>query len=206
MYGAWDEMLNECRNAFGDTPRSFSFWERWKYLRITKPDWLKNANPTSDQLVELLNNQTEIFFNGCLVWGQIVQANSLLFEPGKHNCPALVVYGADPEGQMDPRLLEDVAQKSFRLKGTQPRELDKQNIANHLTDEMSRPMGVPVPRSICSIGDLMISTTFCARHHFPKRQLCAGIFPLVCHASNPSWVLPLPERYWAKRLTDWWCE
>lgn len=205
MYGAWDEMLKESRQTFGTGPRSFGFWERRSYLRIPNPAWMSQA-PKNDKLVQLLALQKEIFQNGCLVWGHIVQANTLLFEPGKDNYPALVVYAPDPEMQMDPRLLEDVAQKSFQLKGTQPRDKDKLAVAQMMTDEMSRPTGFPIPRTICSIGNLLISITFCARHHFPKKQLCASVFPMVRHAIEPQWVLPLPEKYWAKRLVEWWCE
>lgn len=204
MYGAWDEMIRESRQAFGAAPRSFGFWERWNYLRIPKPAWL--TNEPDHQLAQLLSRQQEMFQHGHLVWGHIVQANKLLFEPGKDNCPALIVYAPDPEMQMDPRLLEDVAQKAFQLKGTKPREREKLAIAQMMTDEMSQPTGFPIPRSICSIGNLMISITFCARHHFPKKQIMGNIFPMVRHAEEPEWVLPLPDKYWAKRLVEWWCD
>lgn len=202
MYGAWAEMLSECRENFGGTPRQFPIWDRLNYLRISKPSWLR-SNP-SDRLNQLVSQSSQVFQDGVLVWGQVVQANQLLFEPGKVNCPALLLYAPDSELQMDPTLLEDVAMRSYELKGTQPREKDRIELAKQLTDETARPMGLQVPRSVCSIGSLVMSCTICVRHHFPKRHLRGNIFPLVRHKNDPSLILPLPGRYWAKRLIEWW--
>ncbi|MDB5389447.1 MAG: hypothetical protein JWM11_5093 [Planctomycetaceae bacterium] len=84
------EIIEECARNFGEAPRRFSLWDRLTYLRVPRPVWARQ-NP-DHQLNSLFANVTELFEHGVVVWGQFIQANRMLFEPGKWDCPADILF------------------------------------------------------------------------------------------------------------------
>src|SRR5688572_4711207 len=83
--------MEGCRRALGSPPRRFGFWDRRRYLDVPTPKWAKG-----DRLMTFFQNQRQVLEEGRVTWGHVVQANSMLFEPGPHDCPAAVVYACDP--------------------------------------------------------------------------------------------------------------
>src|SRR5262249_12475956 len=106
-------LLNECRTRFGDPPRSLSFMARLEF-RIFPPLWCSLSN---DPLLGLYDNQKRLRDRGRVIWGHIVQANSLLFEPGRQNFPANVIYEPHPMTEDNYESLTPVAQSICNLKG-----------------------------------------------------------------------------------------
>lgn len=195
-------LLRECIDQFGPAPREFSFWDRMTYLRVPKPSWLRQ-DPT-DRLNILFKNLQTLFADGIVVWGHIVQANSLLFSNNSYNCPGEVVYSIPDRRHADPPRLEQVARKLFALKGTEPGDSNLAPIAEYLTDERIRVFGLRVPSHISPDLRCQISSTFFVRKHLPHRRLCAGFLPLIVNPVKPFVVMPLPEGYWPDALLEWW--
>ncbi len=194
--------LRECIRSFGEPPRVHSVWDRLTYLRAPKPLWLRLFR--GDRLTIHFRHLDRLFAEGRVVWGHFIQANRLMFEEGRANCPGEVVYPmADSKGA-DPAYLKFLAGELFRLKHTQPTDPELKPIAEYLTDERIRVFGLPVPGSISPSAQCQISTTFLVRKHLPRRRLCTTLVPLVVSRREPFIVSVLPERYWPRELLDWW--
>lgn len=197
-------MIDECIDNFGPAPRRLSLWDRLTYFRIPKPDWL--IDDPSDRINILFQNLPGLFTNGSVVWGHIVQANRLMFEPGVHSCPGELVYSlADPR-RVTPEALHQVATRLYELKGSATQDPELAPIANYLTDEHIRVFGLRVPKKISTYLSCRISTTFFVRKHLPQRRICRLLMPIVINPESPRVAMPLPARYWPKPLVEWWSE
>ena len=196
------EVLHKCRANFGQSPRQFSFWDRFTYLNIPKPSWLR-ANP-ADDLMTLFTGLQTLYSGGIVVWGHTIQANRQLFEPGNNDHPGELVYSIDNQRDIDPAWLQEVAYALYQLKGTAPVDPAFQSIARYLANELVRVFGLPVPESISPFMRCRISTTLFVRKHLPMRRLCAPFLPIIVSRQKPWIALPLPERYWPQQLVDWW--
>jgi hypothetical protein len=195
--------LQTCREEFGIPPREFGWWERHTYLHVPTPPWA--VQNKSDKLTELFKNIPTVFSEGVVVWGQIIQANQLLFSPGADNCPGEVVFSASKRVDSEVELLRDVAISMADLKGTQPENPQAAAVAEYLTDEMIRVFGLKAPDLIGSGIKYRISTTFFVRKHLPNGYLSNGLLPLVVLPREPCYAMPLPSRYWAPALIrDWY--
>jgi hypothetical protein len=196
------DVLRKCIDNFGEPPRAMSLWNRLTYCRVPKPDWLR-SHPT-DKLRTHFENLKTLFSEGVVVWGHIIQANSLMFEKGPYDCPGELVYSIEDSNRVEPEYLERVAKKLFSLKGTKPDDPELQPIADYLTDERIRVFGLPVPSSISPSIRCVISTTYFVRKHLPERRLCAALLPLVVNRQEPYTATVLPERYWPLEFVEWW--
>lgn len=195
-----ERLLQECRHRFGHAPREFSFWDRLTYFRVSKPAWLMVDR--SDDLLILFKNMKQLFTEGTVVWGQIIQANQLMFRDGNQNCPGELIYSTDDARSVDPLALQKIAHQLYELKGTIPDDPQLLPIADYLTDEMTRVFGLKVPRSISPSLRCRISTTFFVRKHLPNRRLCTALMPIVVRRRKPFVAMPLPVRFWPDELVD----
>lgn len=196
-------VIQDCNAYFGAAPRSFSLMERFRYLKIFAPTWLRGDR--NDMLNCLIDDAYQVFKEGHIVWGHIVQANTLLFErDNNYNCPAALVYSPTAARGGNPAKLGHIARELFALKGTKPTDMKTDLIAEYMTDEMSRPMGIPVPTSIASAEGYLMTTTFIVRKHLPGRTLYQSALPIVVHPQKTHLALPLPERYWPRSLVQQW--
>jgi hypothetical protein len=207
--GSWPAMnmnrlLAQCVAAFGPPPRTFSWRDRMTYLRVRGPRI--RLMLCGDALNGLFRNLGSLLAEGSVVWGHIVQANELLFEPGRRNLPAEFVFSLEDRRRVDPRYLSELAMALFDLKGTQPAEPALRPIADHLTDEYQRVFGMPVPASISPGLRCEISTTYVERKHLPGGRLIDGLLPLIVSPRQPRYVIPLPARYWPQELVALWSE
>lgn len=197
-----NQSIRECASNIGEAPRRFSLLDRLTYLRVPKPAWLR-SNPT-DKLSIHFNNLSGVFSNGMITWGYIIQANAMLFESGRIDCPGEIVYSIDDAERVDTEHLQDVAVELYRLKGTEPSDPDLLSIAHYLTDERIRVFGLQVPTCISPSISYRISTTFFLRKHLPNRRLCSALLPIIVNPEEPHIVTPLPKRYWPREFLDTW--
>ena len=196
------EALARCVENFGPSPRRIPFWDRLTYWRIVRPDWLYQ-NP-NDELETIFLNLADLRKNGKVVWGHIVQANSLLHGPASGgDCPAEVVYALKAEA-IEPEELGDIALALAALKHTQPDDPALAFIADHLTNEWTRVYGKRVPESLSPTHVCRISTIYVVRKHLPKGRLCAPLLPIIVNPVAPHVAIVLPARYWPKELVEWW--
>lgn len=196
------EILHQCAQNLGPSPRKFKFWERFSYLTLDPPIWLLLDN--SDELNTVFKYQKELLKNGVLVWGHLIQANTLLFSEGKDNCPGEVVYSLTPSLLATPEYLSEIAFTLSLLKGTNPTEPDLKYIAHYLTDQFIRVFGLDVPDRLSPQLKCKISTVFFDRKHLPNRIISSSILPLVVNPQEPHVAMLLPEKYWPEELLKLW--
>jgi hypothetical protein len=191
--------LKVCQKNFGAVPRSPGWLERSGYLSIPTPSWAKN-----DGLQTFFKGQDRLISQGKLVWGNIIQANTLLFSPGQAYCPADVVFPTLLTCDFNPETLREIANKIFKLKGTSPSDPELLEIANHMTDECDRAFGLSVPSDLCLDIPCEISTIFVNRKHLPNGYLSRLLIPLIVSPEAPKTAMILPSRYWSSDMVDWW--
>ena len=195
-------VLQECRQKFGPAPRSFSYREK-RYLKLKPPAWCWTR---MDPLMQFYKNQDLIREQGQVVWGHIVQANQLLFQPGSDDCPAAVVYSSDPwfDGHVD--VLEEIATQLFELKGTRPADPQLAQIARYLTAETERQTRLSVPRQWAGGREVYLGDIMVHRKHLPAGYLAQSYFPVIVHTSEPRNLMVLPSLYWGDMLLAAWQE
>lgn len=194
--------LEAIRETLGPAPRSFPFLEMWGYLRIKRPRWAWFR----DDIRQIFWNRTSLLRKGRIVWGHIVQANAMLFSPGELDAPAAVVYCTQDRRVIDLAELSQIASQLFDLKG-KPQfadEQDRQAFSDRLADEMSRPYGLRVPKSISPRIPCAMSTIFIARKHLPGGYLKKPLLPLLVATTPPHVTMVVPDKYWPKPLFTFW--
>lgn len=197
-------LLNHCKKVLGPPPRKLPF-ER-SYLQLHRPDWLMHPQNKDDRLNLIFDNLGTVLQRGIVAWGQIVQANTLMFEPGDQDCPGELLYSSSHPGSVDLNELQDVAQRLYALKGTSPKSDDLRSIADYLTAELVRVYGLEVPSSVSPDFRCGISTTFFARKHLPGGLLTQPILPILVNPKPPHVALPVPAKAWPRELIDWWLQ
>jgi hypothetical protein len=200
----FSKVLEQCQENFSAAPRHLSWWQRLTYLRVPRPNWL--YQDPDDKLETLFLNLGQLFRNGRVVWGHIVQANMHMFKPGTFDCPGELVYSLDAGDPITADELTRIAKSLQSLKGTQPNNPEFASIADYLTDEMIRVHGKPVPKAISSRYACFISTTYFVRKHLPKpgQFLRAPLLPIIVSPTEPHVALTLPSKFWPKSYLDWW--
>jgi hypothetical protein len=213
------DTIRICNRRFGLRPRRCWWWsDRRDYLKVRTPAWI--AHYPDDPLALLFRRSADVFAQGIVVWGHVIQANTRLFDHGDDDLPGEVVYSlAVDQDHIDTQRLRGIAERLYALKGTAPRDPELAPIAEYLTDEKLRVFGLPVPASICSDASGLgitqpsvletdsvcrISTTYFIRDHLPSRRLAGLLLPIVVLPQAPHLVLPLPARYWPKPLLAAW--
>ncbi len=199
------DYLQECRENFGEAPRTFSWWDRLTYLRVpSKPAWLK-ASP-DDKIMTYFDYFADVMRDGKVVWGHVIQANYQMFEPGPNNCPGEMVYALDTDGSFLPATLRNVAIRLGELKGTDPEDSELAPIADYLTDEMIRVFGLKVPSQLSPRVRCRISTVYFIRKHLLEEMILQSLIPLVVLPQKPFVATVLPEQFWPDELVDWWVD
>jgi hypothetical protein len=197
--GRMGGLLDAVREAIGSAPRRLGILTRLR-LHAWPPSWLWLR---LDELLEVYRRQGMLLREGSIVWGALVQANLLLFEPGPEDHPAMAVYSSDSLFEDDPDRLVAIARRLFALKGTTPEDPGERRLAEMITDEMERGMGWAVPKS-CTGGREVRSTTFMVfRRHLPGKVLSCSWFPLLTHPETPA-VMIVPWEYWPPDLVRIW--
>jgi cellulose synthase operon protein C len=192
--------LDECQQTFGAAPRRLS-WQEQSYLCPLRPLW---AWTSRDPLKLFFQKRRYLLKNGFITWGVIVQANNALFYPNAGDCPAEVLYCADPLLKILPQTLHEIARDIFHLKNTTPEESELADFAAIITDEYNRHFGQPVPQQLSLDLPTEISVIQVIRQHLPNGYLSRGYFPLLVSSADPKIAMILPSRYWGAAMIDWW--
>ncbi|MFI0967492.1 hypothetical protein ACH4S8_39825 [Streptomyces sp. NPDC021080] len=158
---------------------------------------------SGDPLLEILERQDLLLEQGVVVWASLVQANNLLFEPGRTDHPAVVLYCADREFDDRPEHLRYVARRLFSVKGKLLPDPLLQPFANMLCRELSREMRMPVPQSLTGSTAVYCTNVMVARRHLPTGTLNHALFPLLIHPTCDETMI-LPSRFWPDDLRNAW--
>ncbi|MEY9873092.1 hypothetical protein ABH931_002573 [Streptacidiphilus sp. MAP12-33] len=184
-------VIDQCRASLGAAPRSFSWGEKLD-LRIFRPFWMGR----NDLLAQILKAQDVLLAEGRLVWGALVQANSLLFAPGRQDHPAVVIYSPDAAAFDDsPGLLLDLARQLYRLKGTEQEDPELAAFSRMLANELDREVQWEVPRRLTGGATVHCTVIIAARKHLPGRVLRGSTFPLLIAPDRTAMTMMLPRRF-----------
>lgn len=195
------DVINSARDSLGPAPRSLGFFE-WLGLKAWAPQWLWFSN---DRLAEVYANQRDLLEKGRVVWGHIVQANSLLFEPGSEDCPAAALYSPSRALDDEVGLLGEIAHGLYELKETVPDDPELQIFARTLTSEVETLMKVKVPPKLTEGHDVYYTCIMVPRKHLPNGFLTQRFFPLLIAPALTQATMILPARYWPPDLVQHWC-
>jgi iron-sulfur cluster assembly protein len=141
---------------------------------------------------------------GQVVWGSLVQANTLAFEPGSQDLPGVVAYSPDPFFDDAVSELDAIAQRVCALNGDEPSTPDLARIAHLIRDETASYSHERLPDAIAWGREVYISTLLIHRMRLPTGYVTARFFPLLIHLARSPVVMILPLRYWCPALMDYW--
>jgi hypothetical protein len=166
-------------------------------LEIVAPPWARE-----DALARFFAAVPGVLRTGRVVWGALIQANTLLQTPAAHGgAPGEVVY--DPTGRAPAAALDDVAQALLSMRGEKFEDPAMAGVADYLESETTRVFGLDVPPAI-SPYPLKISTTYFDRGYLPGSVLAHRSFPVVISPVLPGIVLFLPAVVWPAVLLQAW--
>jgi hypothetical protein len=188
----FQQAIQNSRNIFNGAPRQFGIWGKL-YHKIRPPGWMRESKDT--RFLQLYRDQDILLQNGMVVWGQIIQANELLYDFGLADHPAAVIYSLDTAIDANPMILEDAAAILFDTKGEQTNP-ELQLFADKLEDEYVVDWNIPVPLSITSNIQCFYMTTMIVRKHLPKMKLAGSLFPLLICPGRTEVGMVLPGKYW----------
>jgi hypothetical protein len=192
--------IEECRRRLGPAPRRFSIVD-WAYLTIDPPPFVR-CRPDGYAIV--YRDQREVRARGNVVWGALVQANFMLFEPGPHDVPALVLYTLDPSFDDRPDELQSAANRLFELKGKQGLAPEAQRVGDIIAAESTPKLRAPVPSSLVGARDAFLASIVVHRKHLPLGYLSGRWLPLLVCAEASDAAIVVPSRYWPDALLDRW--
>ncbi len=161
------------------------------------------------------SRQRSIFRDGQVVWGHVIQANNVLWEPSEtagpgneeaDDAPGELVFSLDVTGRVTPPELETIAEELASLRGEDFDDPELQKFADYLEAETVRAFGWNVPKHISPKAPCYISTTIFLRKHLPEGFLSRQFLPVVVSSKPPYFAMPLPERFWSPDLREWWTE
>ncbi|MFO0964130.1 MAG: hypothetical protein U0793_00900 [Gemmataceae bacterium] len=193
-------LLAEVRARLGPTPRPFGPGKR-SYNRVSMPPGF----PKEDPLFEVFLKQELLMREGKVAWGAIVQANSLLYQPGGDDSPAVAIYCEHADVDERPELLTETAQALFQLRKQPGKEWDERQYGLMLKNERDRFMGIKVPAALARGYPMMSASIMVFREHLPTRFLCGTLVPVLTHYTTAA-VLIVPHPYWPDALVSQWLD
>ena len=197
------ELIHDCRTIYENKRNHFNFFERI-YNKLEKPTWMINTN---DKRLECIyEHQDLLYTEGRIVFAQIVQANNLLFKPGKSDHPACVVFSEDIFFDEKVYDLYEIAHSMFELKDTSVDDPDLKIFSDAITDEMTTLFNLQLPIKITNNRVVYYSTIMVCRKHLPTKYLTSGWFPLLTNQNKTKASMILPSKYWPKQLIKKWIE
>ena len=192
------ELIEETRELIGEPPRRLGLLAGWR-VGVRRPSWMGD----DDGLLPSVRAAPRLLREGRVVWGALVQANKLLFEPGPSDSPAMAIYCRDRELDDDPLRLRRIAHEIFALKETEPDDPRLREAARQVTDEMDRGVDFRVPKVLTGGPDVRTATIMVYRKHLPHGHIDFGFFPLLLHDDIPAAMI-VPHRWWPPRLKALW--
>ncbi len=194
-------LLQKTRARFGAAPRSFSPGRRF-YNHIRMPSHIRDIANGAYKII--YQNQELLMREGRIVWGHIVQANSLLFKPGPEDCPAAAVFSLDPWFDDHLPELGSIADVLYQLKGEDTGDPAKDSFAENLRDDYSPVFSAILPKAISGSVPAHYTAFMVHRKHLPVNHLNSVWIPLLIHPTKTSASMILPAKYWDTDLINYW--
>lgn len=191
------EVLVQVNEELGEPPRKLRRSER-RVLQLRKPLSLRLGRDR--RFDEIFKYQKRLLVNGRAVWGALIQANVLLFEPGPDDCPAAILYSTDP--QMDPILLQEVASTLMQFKGKRVKNRELQHLGDHLKDEYVVDMKYPIPKDLTDGFPCYYTCIWVQRSHIAGGVLRGRLFPLLALPEETEATMVVHHEFWP----DWFTQ
>ncbi len=193
--------LEVTRSDFGPPPRRLS-WFKSLILWPHRPLYMHHDNR---RLSHVYYDYRELLRHGRLAWAHLVQANELLFRPGRYDHPAAVLYRPLPCSVDEGAHLAEMAAQLYFLKGrTAEAEPGLVQLAAAITDEMTAIYHYRIPVDRLTSGDVFYTTIMVCRKHLPNGVLAQSSFPLLVDTPRLEAAMILPSQYWAPQLLSLW--
>jgi hypothetical protein len=194
------------RKIYREAHKKFSL-EQFIYDHLIPPWWM--IQQQDRRFCTLFRDQNILLQKGIIVWGHLIQANNLLFEPGKWEHPAVIVCSPKPLYEENLGELARIARELYELKDKNldhPEMLELKSFGEIITNEMDCPFNVPIP-SCLTMNQLVYFTSILVyRKHLPLGYLSSGWFPVLIAPDKTPAAMILPSRYWAPELVETWCD
>ncbi len=197
-------MLHDTRRKFGGPPRRLD-GDAIRGIRTSPPDFL-HTNP-NDALWLQYRQRHAIFTHGEVVWGQVVQANNVLYDDAQpHDAPAAYIYSLDEFFEDDVMALAEIADTLYAIKGEATDNPATQRFADMLGNEYERQLLLQVPYDLTDGRDVYYTCGVIPRGYLPVPQLAAPLFPLVIVPGKTEATWVLPSMWWSQELIDMWID
>jgi hypothetical protein len=193
--------IDSVRALLGPAPRKFPA-RLASYLSVIPPAWMEDNQ--DDEMWLNVRHQERVRRDGMVVWGTIVQANNTLFAKNNSESGASVIYSPDPWFDKRKAVLAEIAHRCFELKGTDPADPESAACARMLTNEMTRAMGLKIPRVFTGDRRVYHSSMLMPRKHLPKGFLSGSHFPVWIDSKGTGAVVLVPAAFWPASLTAEW--
>jgi hypothetical protein len=129
---------------------------------------------------------------GIPVWGVLVQANQMLFQPGDTDLPCLVLFSFEPLGGQI-ATMQRLAHRVFAFKGTQQTDPDLAYIANLTTDERAyRYRRRQLPLSFTGGATIYCADLFVQRSCLASGYLMGRVLPCLAEPGDSGVLELLP--------------
>jgi hypothetical protein len=198
-------LIRACRDRIGLPPRKLIVAELEACQLNVDPEMEARFRESSDPMLRILADQQKLLEGGEVVWGRLVQANQVLFDPSNnYTAPANVIYSVDPhfDGRVD--ILGEIADGLFARKGTVPPERELREFVRVITDERERIMRRELPRKYCGGRSVYFTSCFIRPGHLPGNRVAQSEFPLLVNFRETEAVMVLPSRFWPADLVAQW--
>ena len=197
--------LYQTRKKFQEQRRGFSL-KHLVYDSLIPPWWM--ILERDRRFCALYRDQNILWKKGIVVWGRLVQANNLLFEPGRWDHPAVIVCSPVPLFDSNIKELTRIAQDLYQLKDKKlehPEMVDFVTFAEVITNEMDCLFNVKIPTSLTFNQLVYFTSIMVCRKHLPGGYLKSAWFPTLIAPDTTSAAMILPSKYWFSDVLDCWC-
>lgn len=193
-------MIERTRQIYTEKRIRFSNFDK-RYNRLCLPFfvWAKDKRFQSQY-----RDQDILISQGEVVFAHIIQANTLLFQPGSMNHPAAILFSRDRYFDDHLEELLELGHNMFDLKGQTLDDPELKKFAEVITDEMTALLNVKLPKKITGNREVYYTTIMLHRKHMPLGYLKTGWFPVLVLPDRTEACMFLPERYWDREMLELW--
>ncbi len=193
-------LLTECRMRF--VPPLAEEDSRAAKILLS-PEIAELYDRRKDVLLNVLKDQKHLLEGGKVVWGWVVEANKLLYDPHNHHTlPAAVIYSTDTTRETELEQIEVIAKDLQR--GGDPDDKDLQEFIRETTLEYERILRKELPNRYTYGREVYYATCLIPPQHLPTNCLTHSFLPLVINFEVTEAAMILPSRFWPQRLISFW--
>jgi len=168
------------------------------------PSWMGQPK-RGDKLYPFFRDQQLLLSFGKVVWGHIVQANSLLFEPGEDDSMAAVIFSEDDYFDTHLEELGELAHRIYELKANPPSDPELVEIGDIVRSETAIAINHALPLGLTGGRGVYFTSAVVPRKVLPNRCITYTWFPYLVMPEKTEASMILPCSYWPHEFCMAWC-